>query len=396
MATLRRVMVTAVLLSTAGCSVADNLTYPEITGELDGIVTVQGEGLDRRIEYADRARVSMWYMRWSVFVPIRQLLGFTFGRTSMQDIENPSEHVRALVLALPDRAGSDLARASDSVARMLWIAELDPSPRNRIAALDGCCTLFEQLQLDAAEPLAAAVEPSPEPARLEAARAAVRAGRPAARRDGEFTPAVREAYLEALEILARGPLRQWPNRIALIGDLLQIWLHERTDAALREESRRALRQGLAQAVFGALIRAVEGRDARDAQVRLCAMQQLRRLGGTRAVPVMLALMAAPSSGAKTISDRFDQDSLVQLRLIHLCGQLRGKDATTAIRLAGREEWDALAPVDFLAQTVLTERSYYSKLRVPALTALSLSLGRSRLDYETAWVEEWYRERQRGS
>jgi hypothetical protein len=53
----------------------------------------------------------------------------------------------------------------------------------------------------------------------------------------------------------------------------------------------------------------------------------------------------------------------------------------------------VAPVDFLAQTILTEQAYYSKLRTPAMAALSLALGRPSLDPDPTWVRDWYRERQ---
>lgn len=384
-----------VALPLTSCSVADNLTYGELALELDGIVAVRGSGADRTIEYADRAEVSVWYMRWPIFVPIRQALGWMLGRTSPRDLDNPSHHVRTLLRELPDEAGGDLGRCSDTVARMLWVVELDPSPGNRIVALDAMCRVLGSLGIRGFDGRREDIAMVTEAPRLENARLAVRTGRPAGRQAAAWGDPQREVYRAAVATLVEHPLEQWFDRIGLLGDLVQLW-QEETDPALRESLGIALRRAIGHGVRGALIRSVQGRAPRYSDVRLCAMQQLRRLGGPAAVPLLLAVMASPAAGTTGISSRFDQDPLVQLRLIHLCGQLRGEEAERALRLAGREEWDALAPIDFLAQTVLAERAYYSKLRVPALTALGLCIGRERLDYEVSWVEEWYRNRQRGS
>jgi hypothetical protein len=111
---------------------------------------------------------------------------------------------------------------------------------------------------------------------------------------------------------------------------------------------------------------------------------------------MLAVMAASPAQRARNEPRFDPDPLVQLRLIHYCGQLQGELATTEVTLPGRKEWDSVAPVDFLANTVLTEQMYYSKLRTPALVALTWSLRRPRFDPDPGWVSAWRQQRQAGS
>ena len=111
------------------------------------------------------------------------------------------------------------------------------------------------------------------------------------------------------------------------------------------------------------------------------------------MPLLLALMAAPGNEVRNGKERFDPDPLVQLRLIHLCGQLSGELALQTIKLPDRADWELVAPVDFLCQTILNERDYFSKLRVPAVTALSLCLGRPQVDYDTGWVAAWFREHQ---
>src|SRR5690606_6122055 len=98
----------------------------------------------------------------------------------------------------------------------------------------------------------------------------------------------------------------------------------------------------------------------------------------RTVPLMLATMAASARDRTLNLPDFDPDPLIQLRLIHYCGQLTGELAQRAVQLPGREAWEAISPTDFLATTVLSERDYYSKLRTPAIVALSWSLGRPKI------------------
>ena len=73
-------------------------------------------------------------------------------------------------------------------------------------------------------------------------------------------------------------------------------------------------------------------------------------------------------------------------------RLSGPQAQTAVqtiaRFPGRQEWEATTAAEFLARTILRERDYYSKLRVPALVALTWCLGRPRVDPDPAWVREW--------
>jgi hypothetical protein len=74
--------------------------------------------------------------------------------------------------------------------------------------------------------------------------------------------------------------------------------------------------------------------------------------------------------------------------------LRGDLATASVRLPGRADWEAQSAQDFLVTTILNERSYDSKLRGPALVALTWSLQRDRVDPDLRWVELW-REQGRG-
>ena len=137
-----------------------------------------------------------------------------------------------------------------------------------------------------------------------------------------------------------------------------------------------------------LLNSVVGRAREFAEVRLCGMEQVRRLGGARVVPLLLAVMAASPAERKRGVPLYDPDSLVQLRLIHYCGQLSPSLAASVVRLPGRQDWEATSAVEFLARTILGERDYYSKLRIPAIVALTWCLGRPRVDPDPAWVREW--------
>lgn len=105
------------------------------------------------------------------------------------------------------------------------------------------------------------------------------------------------------------------------------------------------------------------------------------------MPLLLAVMAIPDDGSRRAMV-FDQDLLVNLRLIHYCGQLRGDLALTAVRLPDREAWQTVAPAEFLANMALNTSDYFAPLRTPAVTGLCLSLGRPRIDQDLGWVREW--------
>ncbi len=379
------------LLLAGACSVADNLSFGEIVTELDGIVTIVGDGQVRSVRYANMAPVSAWYMRQFWLVPIRWALGPVFGYRAVHEIENPSGHVRTLLQELPDETGGDLIACAQAMTRFGWIAELDANGHSRVVAIDGLVAAAQQLGLSAftgsfdqlGVPLPAD--------RLDAARRQIATARPD-QRSHELAAAERADYLASLQELTAQPLSPWTDRLLLVEDLVVLHRAERDPGAI-DGTDLALRAAMRHCIEGILVRAVEGRDARYVEVRLCAMEQVRRLAGPRGVPLLLAVMSATPQQLARFEPRFDPDPLVQLRLIHYCGQLRGDTATTEVRLPGRESGLAVAPIDFLAQTILTEQAYYSKLRTPAMAALSLSLGRPSLDPDPAWVRDWYRERQ---
>lgn len=379
------------LVEFAGCSVADNLSAGEILEELDAIVRIEGTGDDRRIDYLERVEVSAWYMRAFLLVPLRGALGWTFGRRQQVTLDHPSAHVRGLLRELPDETAGDLATCAYAASRFGWLAELDRNPETRVLGLDGLAAISGQLAL---EPFAGSFDDlmlPPDPQQLALARAGVQAARPEARAGREWSDASLQPYGEALAALTARPLEGWAERLLLIEDLNALYAAE-TDRRAQPWIAAALRAALRHGVAGVLLRAVQSRDPRLAEVRLCAMEQVRRLGGPRIVPLLLAVMAASPAQLARGESRFDPDPLVQLRLIHYCGQLGRELAETTVRLPGRADWEATSPADFLANTVLSEQDYYSRLRTPALVALAWCLRRQRIDPDPEWVREWREQR----
>jgi hypothetical protein len=384
-----------VLLLCAACSVADNLSYGEIVDELDGIVRIEGTGADRRIAYADRAPTSAWYMRWFLFVPIRPVLGFLFGGKQEGPIENPAGHVRELIRELPDETGGDLLACANAATRLGWIAEAEGNGQSRIVAIDGLANVVQQLQIDLFAGSLDRIGAPADPERLASARANIETGRPEARGATPWDDQRLQPYLDALAAVVANPLEDWQERLRLLATLIELYRDER-DPRVIPAAASALRTAIGHCVRGVLLRTIQGRDQLLVELRLCAMEQIRRLGGPRTVPLILAVMAASPAQRARNEPRFDPDYYVQLRLIHYCGQLQGELATTEVTLPGRKEWDSVAPVDFLANTVLTEQTYYSKLRTPALVALTWSLRRPRFDPDPSWVSAWRQQRQAGS
>lgn len=387
-----RLLPATLLLATAGCTVADNLSFEEIITELDNVAATHPDRADGKVTYAERAEVSTWYVRQWWLWPFRWALGPVFGWRSMQKLENPAEHVRQLLIELPDETGGDLLPCALATVRMAWLAELASNGSSRIAALDGLAAMAAQLGLALFQDPATLDGVGPDDAHLLAARAAAQVGRPELRADSTWDDTRLQAYADAVTGLTDRPLADWMQRIALVEQLIQLRRQEHDGRAI-PAVEAALRRAIGYCVEGALVREVKSRDPQRVEVRLCAMQQLRRFGGAPAVPLLLALMAASPAELARGEARYDPDPLIQLRLIHYCGQLGADQASRSVRLPGRSDWEVLAPVDFLAQTILNEQAYFSPLRVPATIALSLALGRDRIEHDQAWVRTWWLARQ---
>lgn len=369
-----------------GCSVADNLSGPEILQEIDGIVRVGGRGSGRTLEYASEADVSAWYTRFWLFQPVLPLFTIPFGRTAREILLNPAQHVRELLGELPDEVGADLELAALSCTRLGWITLLEDNGYDRLLALDAMAAVMEAIGVDVFPARLEDLTLSAEPASVARAMAAFEAGRPRTARERTMGPE-RGVYLAALGTLVERPLPAGWRRLELAEDLSDAWRTE-TDGELRSATEIALRRSLAHVFVGSLLRALEGRSPETLELRLCAMDHVRRFAGPRGTHLLLAFMAATPEQVRANEPRYDPDPLVRLRLVHYCGQLRGELADFALRLPNREVWEAVSPREFLATLILQEDQLYSKLRLPALVALTWSLGRPRLDPDTTWVQEW--------
>ena len=393
MSSTRRSRAALALLAAAvpACTAADNLSSAEILAELDQIVRIEGSGAELAVRYEERARVSRWYLRSPLTQPVRWPLMVLFGRTVEDELPNPARHVRELLVELPDEVGGDLLVGALAAVRFGWIGELEQNAQSRLVAIDGLAAVAQDLGLELFRGDFDRFGAPVDPARLAAARAGVSAGRPEARGDAAWTEVEATPYATALAQLTAQPLEGSLDRLRLLEEVTALYAAERADA-VRPAAGAALRAALGHVVEGLLLRVVAERTRDHVELRLCAMEQVRRLGGPGAVPLLLAVMAAPPAQIARGESRYDPEPLVQLRLIHYCGQLRPPLAHTAVTLPGRRGWVVDSPADFLAYTVLDQDDYYSKLRVPALLALTWSLQRERLDPDVGWVREWREQR----
>lgn len=380
-AAVRRGGVVCGLLALAACTAADNLSYAELVGELDAIVRLPSAPGDRLVRYRDRAAVSPWYMRSPLTWPMRWPLGAMFGATAEADLTNPVGHVRELLGELPDEVGADLGVVSDAFVRLLLLAELDAGVGVRIEALRGLARLVEPAGLAPfAEPGQAFQGPLAADA-MAAALAAVRLlgeGEP----ESAATPAVRAALAAAGD----RPMPTSRDRLQWVHDLGAVW-RDRSRRALRPLVGPCLQKALTRAYEALLLELVGQRESALVELRLCALQQLRSCGGPQCVPWLLAHLTAVGGDLVRGESAADSEPWVPLRLIHLCGQLSGGLALQAVRLPGRPAAESLSPADYLAQVACRPDSPPA-LRTPALAALSLCLGRERLEFDAEWVRAW--------
>lgn len=375
----------AVALALLGsCTVAEGLSRDEILEEIQAIVRVEAGAGTQQLSYADEAVVMHDYMRMWALGPVRWPLGWAFGRRGMRRLPSSAYHVRELLRELPEETRGGwlgepaLPPCATGAAWCAWFATLDPSAATRIVALDGLSRISEQLGLAAFDGSFAEIMQAMDPAAAAAARRRVQA----AQDSGDEA-----ALAGALAEWTMRPLGVVSDRILLVEELTAMLagLGATPERRLVED---ALRAALGHCVRGVLLDSIDGRSRELAEVRLCGMEQVRRLGGARTVPLMLAVMAASPAERANGVPHYDPDTLVQLRLIHYCGQLSEEKAAEVVRVPGRQEWEATTAAEFLARTILRERDYYSKLRVPALVALTWCLGRPRVDPDPAWVREW--------
>jgi hypothetical protein len=384
------------------CSIA-NLPYHDVMEQVDSVASVQGTGAEQRLTYEQKVTTAPWYLRFAPFVPLRPLLGTVFGYSTASELENPSGHMRELLACLPAKAGADLVRAAEVSGWLVRVAELDPSPLNRIIALDGIEVLAALQDIPIiGGPL---IDPrkATSAADLEAASETLRALHPIARaRAGrrQLDAAEHRKYGSALQELAAAPWPQWYQRLALVEQLGKA-LPAEADAELQTATASALRLALGHSLRWTVVRSLQGQEREFALVRLRAMDLVRRAGGPDSVPLLLALMANRPEAVADGKPRFDPDPFVRRRLAHFCGQLDRARATVAADLPGREAWDRTTAIDFLAQTLLDLDDRFeqthdagagalaSPLQPVLVDALARVLQRPRVEQDLAWVRAFY-------
>ncbi|MFN9331539.1 MAG: hypothetical protein ACK6D1_02970 [Planctomycetota bacterium] len=414
-------VVAIAVLPCGGCSVAANLSADEILSEVDALVRIEGSRPDYVVRYVDRAETSsllrrlLYFGAWVLLESLGSLFDnddpeggedeLDLTRRAVDDrldeqseggqliasVPQPVNHVRILLLELPDEVGDDLRFAGLAASRCGWLAHYDVHPLSRVVALDCLCRLAAALELPLFQGDLRRFRFAPPGDDVVTACGRVRDGRPKRGATSPGDDAARAVYVEALAACVAAPLAEPHARIALVEVLTDAFLAER-DEQVRERTGAALRTALAHLTEWLLIDLVQGRGA-DVDVRLCAMEQVRRAGGPAAVPFLLAVMVAAPERMARGEPAYDPDPDVRLRLIHYCGQLRAELGTQTLTLEGRKGTVPLSPLDFLAVTALNESAYTSKLRVPAMTAMAWSLGRPRLDFDIAWIREWRAGRQ---
>lgn len=393
-APVNRLLLGGLLLAgLGGCTAADNLSYDDLVYELDAIVAVEGADEQRAIVYRDHAATSNWYMRQFWLGPLRWPLGWTFGKRSSGELKSPVRHVRELLVELPDEAGGDRQANVQLGLRVAWLAAFDQNSANRVIALDVLAEVAQRLALPVLPAPAEALLVPLEAATAAAAQATLAQHAAGLRGETVLAADERAASLQALQVVVAAPLSGLAPRLQL-AQQLALLQYEAVDAELAAAADAALQAALTHVVRGVLIDLCRSRAADLSEVRLCAIEHFRRLGGPASVPLLVALTTATPEQIRRGEDRFEPDPLVRLRLLSYAGQLRGELAQQQVLLPGVEAWATLSPAEFLAQTILNEQSYYSRLRVPALKTLSLSLERPTFDYDVAWVRAWLEERSR--
>jgi len=393
---LRRGGALAGLATVAACSTG-NLTYSEVVRDLDAIVRPEGSGDERRLVYLRNVQQAPGVAKWLLLQPIKPVLLLIVGSTTAVELENPSGQVRDLAAELAPKAGSSLERGAATVLRLARVAELDPSALNRIVALDGLWEIAQVHGLDVFHGLDQGEPAAGDAAQLGHWIAVTRTSVPQVRTPvgAPLAPEAAAAYREAMAGLAAQPLRTAEDRLWLV-EWLGTALEAERDPELTGPTADALRRGMQHAVQWTVAHALQLRAPAWIDVRMRALDILRAAGGPDGVPLLLALMpdvTGPGVGLR------DVDLGLQLRLIHMCGQLDKERALRKVRLAGPV---AQAPIDFLAHIALDD-SFLLPSKLPALEAMALVLRREHLALEGEgessqgeWVRKWYDEYRRSS
>ncbi|MCA8956477.1 MAG: hypothetical protein KDC87_10415 [Planctomycetes bacterium] len=369
---LRVVLCWSGLAAATGCAT----TYSEALDEFDAITGWTNPAQEPGIaSYPAKSLQYPWYSSWLPVDPV------------LDDVENPPGFVRRRIEILAARSGEGLARVAPVTRRLLWIADRDPNPLNRIVALQGIERVLEVLNLDPLDPSAYSNEESPaellrREQQLGNAQATLR--RLLQRKDrARLDAADRATYCRVLRELAERPLASRRRQRDLIRVLWSVRTTEREPlvvAAANDALRRAIWYGSCNALRAALVPQEAG--ALDQpEVREEVLYIFRRLGGVPAVPFILRTMQRPRVGPL---NRFDPDPRVRMSLVRMCAQLHYRE---------QERSSGPQPIEFLYDTAV-DSDEEETLRRVALEGLARSLGSKRvttpISFDDAWARAWWR------
>lgn len=398
MATMADRRLAAALALLLGACTTSSLRYEEVLAGLDGVLVVEPPeaGKPARLRYRDEGPVAPWPLRFVLFVPLQPLLRLFVGEPDIAVLDNPPGHARDLIETLGSKAAGDLLSSAEAATRLLPIAELDGSNLDRMVAIDALARICRSLALPLLPDLLRQEQyPERDPPWWSDALDALRQLRPLARGDRPLDDVAGERYRAALAQLTRRPLATAELRLKLISDLALAFATEQ-QPELQGPTAAALRLALQHGVDWLLLDLLAGREPELQPTRLLVLDLLHTAGGSDAVPVLLAWLAAPGAAV----DRFE-GGLMRLRLIQLCGQLDAARGAVAAQLPGREAWEALSPLQFLCDQILPPVGsdddldpFGNPMRVPAQEALCYVLQRP-IDYELQWVREWNQEFRQG-
>ena len=210
--------------------------------------------------------------------------GWIFGTRTEDELDPPAGHVRELLLELPDETGSDLLICAGAITRLAWAGRVrdqcpDAGGRDRrlvaARATARAATVHGRVRATGGTAGTAGAAAGPR-----------RRADPAARRCGRPRPGPRPSADPIRKRCRASPRHRWPSRwraSLLVQELTELRAEE-SDRALQPVADAALRAGIVHLVQGVLLRAVQGQAREYVELRLCAMEQIRRLGGPRTVP----------------------------------------------------------------------------------------------------------------
>lgn len=301
----------------------------------------------------------------------------SIGAAANQD--NANRFARERMLTLVDTARGDRQRSTEVIWRLLWVAQLDRSPLNKIRALEGMSQLMEGLELamvvqDLGDP--------PSPADSDFVLTTL-SQLVAAARQGTLEDAGRQELIDLLDFFRQNPLPTPPQRRRLVAELAPDRFTD-LDAELRRAQSETLDRALEHAVYIMFMLHLRNDQPAGIEVRRAAIQEFHRRAGPDSVALLLRITRRPRDTVPAGQLGFDPSPYVLLELVRLCGQLNRERALVS-------NGNGPAPAEFLYQVVrapLPLRGPERGLWFLAMEALALSLEMP-VSFDQKWADDWF-------